>query len=91
MTMLRRKIKTNLTPALSERDLMLAIHGPWHEGADCETRLGPTVLWHPRVQSDHLRALWAKHQATIEAAAAEAGVDKPWITDRLWFIDILEA
>ncbi len=76
---------------LAPCDLILAVHGPWHEGADCETRLGPTVFWHPRCRPDYLRRLWSQHQATIEQAATKAGLPEPWISSRLFFVDILEA
>lgn len=74
---------------LAPCDLILAIYGAWHEGADCETRLGPTVLWHPRCRPDYLRRLWSQHRDAIEAAATAAGVEESWIEQRLWFVEQL--
>ena len=72
-------------PTLGQRDLALAVFGPWDPRADCGA--SPTPLHHPRVDADRLRAIWALHGRAIEAAADEAGVDEPWILARLDFCD----
>lgn len=88
MSLSRRQRSMDVPDTLDPRDLILGVFGPWDPRSECSAT--PTVLWHPRVRPAHLRMLWAKHQATIEAAATKAGVD-PWIADRLFFVDALEA
>jgi hypothetical protein len=75
-------------PALSAEDVTMAVHGPWHPAAQCAA--SPTPLWHPRVETGRLRALWAQHRGAIEAAAAAAGMAEPWIVTRLAFCDAIE-
>ncbi len=90
MSLSRRHRPAAAVPdALDERDLVLCVFGPWDSRAECSA--APTPLWHERVQTAHLRRLWSLHQTAIEQAAAGAGLPEPWITSRLFLVDILEA
>ena len=80
-------LKRDTSPGLPEADLMLAVFGPWHPRTQCEST--PTPLWHPRVETARLRALWSNHEPAIREAAAAAGVTVPWIADRLQFCELL--
>ena len=83
------RVKQPAADYLALRDLILTVHGPWDPRSECSGH--PTVLWSPRCETHRLRAIWGRHQAAIEQAAAEAGLAEAWVETRLAFCDLLGA
>jgi hypothetical protein len=83
-----KPLRMSTPTALSDEDLVLCIHGPWHPDARCSG--SPTVLWDARVDTERLRTIWRQHADAIRTAAWQVGVQEPWIESRLFFCDIID-